>query len=396
MRNIRNPRNYQTIMPFVALTLFMIGATIENSWLSSLLLSEGYPELFIRQMLLMNGLIVAICSWLCSFLTIRFGSKKIFIVASLALIVTTLATLYSMQQHLCLLLLVFYTLKGIVYPLFAYATLTLVIVTTAPYQLGKVTAYFWLAFNLGMTIVGPLLSSMLLKVIGISQLFYVVTVIGVLGALLMMHVGKTSFQIKGKKSQKLLSEIRNGLLIYQKKPKLCLALGAKVINTIGQFGFVIMMPIIFQAQGRGLVKWGAVWSMTFIANTLAGVLFGHLSDKLGWKKTVMYVGGPLTGIACLLILWSLYLTQSMLFVFAAFVIFGVGLAGYGPLSALIPHMVSDNKAIGVSVLNMGTGLSSVVGPGLVILFFFSLGGIKTLLIFSMLYFLSSFLLVPID
>jgi nitrate/nitrite transporter NarK len=167
---------------------------------------------------------------------------------------------------------------------------------------------------------------MLLKVIGISQLFYVATVIGVLGALLMMHVGKTSFQIKGKKSQKLLSEIRNGLLIYQKKPKLCLALGAKVINTIGQFGFVIMMPIIFQAQGRGLVKWGAVWSMTFIANTLAGVLFGHLSDKLGWKKTVMYVGGPLTGIACLLILWSLYLTQSMLFVFAAFVIFGVGLA----------------------------------------------------------------------
>lgn len=396
MRNISNPGNYQTIMPFVALTLFMIGATIENSWLSSLLLSERYSELFIRQMMLMNGLIVAICSWLCSFLTIRFGSKKIFIVASLALIVTTLATLYSMQQHLCLLLLVFYTLKGIVYPLFAYVTLTLVIVTTAPYQLGKVTAYFWLAFNLGMTIIGPLLSSMLLKVIGISRLFYVATVIGVLGALLMMRVGKSSFQIKGKKSQKLLSEIRNGLLIYQKKPKLCLALGAKVINTIGQFGFVIMMPIIFQAQGRGIVKWGAVWSMTFIANTLAGVLFGHLSDKLGWKKTVMYVGGPLTGIACLLILWSLYLTHSMPFVFAAFVIFGIGLAGYGPLSALIPHMVSENKAIGISVLNMGTGLSSVVGPGLVILLFFSLGGIKTLLIFSMLYFLSSFLLVPID
>ncbi|GAX47111.1 MFS transporter [Pseudolactococcus reticulitermitis] len=396
MKTISKPKSYQNMLPFLSLTLFMIGATIENSWLSSFLLSEGYSDLFIRQMMLMNGLIVAICSWLCSFLTIRFGSKKMFGVASLALIVTTLGILYSLQQHIAILLLIVYTLKGMVYPLFAYATLTLVIVTTAPYQLGKVTAYFWLAFNLGMTIIGPVLSSMLLKMMGISQLFYVATAIGVLGALLMLRVGKTSFQIKGKKNPKLLSELWAGLVIYQKQPKLCLALGAKIINTIGQFGFVIMMPIIFQAQGRSIVTWGAVWSVTFIANTLAGVLFGYLSDQLGWKRTVMYVGGPLTGMACLLILWSLYLTQSLPVVFAAFILFGIGLAGYGPLSALIPHMISGDKAIGVSVLNMGTGLSSVLGPGLVSILFFALGGIKTLLIFAILYFLSSFLLMPID
>ena len=41
------------------------------------------------------------------------------------------------------------------------------------------------------------------------------------------------------------------------------------------------------------------------------------------------------------------------------------LAGYVPLSALVPSLVEKDKGAAVSVLNLGAGLSTFVGPLLV-------------------------------
>ena len=41
------------------------------------------------------------------------------------------------------------------------------------------------------------------------------------------------------------------------------------------------------------------------------------------------------------------------------------LAGYVPLSALVPSLVEKDKGAAVSVLNLGAGLAAFVGPALV-------------------------------
>ncbi|GAA3333499.1 hypothetical protein GCM10020331_097770 [Ectobacillus funiculus] len=54
-------------------------------------------------------------------------------------------------------------------------------------------------------------------------------------------------------------------------------------------------------------------------------------------------------------------------------LFGAGLAGYVPLSALMPSLAPDNKGAAMSILNLGAGLSAFVGPALVGLFIGSIG-----------------------
>lgn len=72
-------------------------------------------------------------------------------------------------------------------------------------------------------------------------------------------------------------------------------------------------------------------------------------------------------------------------------IYGAGLAGYVPLTALIPMMAPDQKGAGVSVVNLGSGLSNFVGPLLVTLLVGLFGAAGVLYTIAALYFVSSIL-----
>ncbi|GAA3318657.1 hypothetical protein GCM10020331_022350 [Ectobacillus funiculus] len=45
--------------------------------------------------------------------------------------------------------------------------------------------------------------------------------------------------------------------------------------------------------------------------------------------------------------------------------FGACLAGYVPLSALVPSLAPENKGAAMSILSLGAGLSTFVGPAIV-------------------------------
>ena len=49
-------------------------------------------------------------------------------------------------------------------------------------------------------------------------------------------------------------------------------------------------------------------------------------------------------------------------------LYGATLAGYVPLSALMPSLAPHNKGAAMSLLNLGAGASNWVGPAIVWLF----------------------------
>ena len=65
------------------------------------------------------------------------------------------------------------------------------------------------------------------------------------------------------------------------------------------------------------------------------------------------------------------------------------LAGYVPLSALVPSLVDKDKGAAVSVLNLGAGLSAFVGPLLVALFRTAIGYAGIVWVLAGLYVLSA-------
>ncbi|WP_369311257.1 MFS transporter [Providencia rettgeri] len=54
-------------------------------------------------------------------------------------------------------------------------------------------------------------------------------------------------------------------------------------------------------------------------------------------------------------------------------VWGAGVAGYIPLDAMSANMVEKDKGAIMSVLNLGTGLSVVIGPAIVGLFIHLIG-----------------------
>src|SRR5699024_3267672 len=95
------------------------------------------------------------------------------------------------------------------------------------------------------------------------------------------------------------------------------------------------------------------------------------SDKIGWKNTISYIGG----VGCAIFTLGLYFVPG-LFTGNVFImgtvgcLWGMCLAGFVPISALVPSLVHDgDKVPALAILYLGAVLCVFAGPGLVALFY---------------------------
>ncbi|WP_206912074.1 hypothetical protein IGL98_001408 [Enterococcus sp. DIV0840] len=378
---------------YMGLIFFMLGAGIETSWFSAFLVASGYEIQLVSVVFSLYGLFVAIFSWLTSFFVNVFSVRKVMATGLFVYLFSTTLLIIGLTFKLFPLIALAYMFRGASYPLFAYAFLIWITLRTDLKNLGKATSWFWFSFNLGMTIVSPLLASIMLKFANPISILGTGLFFAVLGGVLALKVNKDHLPVEVEKKG-MLKEMKEGITILFDYPRLAVALVVKAINNIGQFGFVIMMPIFLIDHDYTLSQWGVIWAMTYIANSFAGILFGHLGDRYGWRKIVCYFSGTLTALSCLLIGGVVfYFPGNVKLLMFAFLVFSVGIAAFGPLSALIPALVPEKKTTALSVLNLGSGLSNFLGPVLVTALFQTFGGFVLLAVFAGLYLCASLLTV---
>lgn len=378
---------------YVGLIFFMLGAGIETSWFSAFLVSTGYEIQLVSVVFSLYGLFVAIFSWLTSFFVNVFSVRKVMATGLFIYLVSTSLLIIGIMFKLFPMIALAYMFRGASYPLFAYAFLIWITLRTELDNLGKATSWFWFSFNLGMTIISPLLASVMLKFTNPEFILIAGLLFAVMGGVLALTVNQDRLLI-GLEKRGMLQEMKEGITILFNYPRLGVALVVKAINNIGQFGFVIMMPIFLIDHHYSLSQWGVIWAMTYIANSFAGILFGHLGDRYGWQKIVGYFSGTLTALSCLLIgVVVFYFPGNFVLLMLAFLVFSIGIAAFGPLSALIPALAPEKKTTALSVLNLGSGLSNFLGPVLVTALFQHFGGFVVLAVFAELYLCASLLTI---
>ena len=378
---------------YIGLVFFMIGAGIETSWFSAFLVSSGYEIQLVSVIFSLYGLFVAIFSWLTSFFVNIFSVRKVMIAGLIIYLVSAVILIAGIYFELLPVIAVAYTLRGASYPLFAYAFLIWITLRSEFKNLGKATSWFWFSFNLGLTIISPLLASLLLKFSNSINILAVGMVMALLGSFLSLKVNRDHLPTFNN-NKSILYEMQEGIMILFEYPRLAIGLVVKAINNIGQFGFVIMMPIFLVNHGYSLSQWGIIWATTYVVNSFAGILFGNLGDYYGWRKIVCYFSGTLTALSCFLIgSVVFYFPGNFFLLMLAFIVFSFGIAAFGPLSALIPAMASEKKTTALSVLNLGSGLSNFLGPVLVTVLFQKFDGFFVLAVFAVLYLLASILAI---
>src|SRR5699024_2112972 len=78
-----------------------------------------------------------------------------------------------------------------------------------------------------------------------------------------------------------VQELVKGLTIIKEEPKVLMAGIVRVINTSGQFGFPVFLPIYMKQFGVSQSEWLQIWGTIFTSNIVFNLIFGFIGDRIG-------------------------------------------------------------------------------------------------------------------
>lgn len=354
---------------FLGVMIFMMGDGLEQTWLSKYITDRGFNS---ADLFAVYGITVAISSWLSGVIAETFGVKKTmfagFIIYCLG--VLGVATIGIPQMNFPVLL-VTYAIKGLGYPLFAYTFMVWITYRVEKQSLSSAQGWFWFVFTGGLNVLGAYYGVFAIKHIGVVATLLTALVFAVIGMAFALWINRCgsdnlfdsapSGEVKGSK----IKELIHGLGIMKREPKVLMGGIVRVINSVSQYAFVVFMPLYMASFGMTDAQWASIWGSIFIMNIIANLVFGIVGDKFGWNRTISWFGGVGCAVTVLLFYYSPQLINSFWFILLCGSLWCIMLAGYVPLSALVPSLVDKDKGAAVSVLNLGAGLAAFVGPALV-------------------------------
>ena len=268
------------------------------------------------------------------------------------------------------ILLVTYAIKGLGYPLFAYTFMVWITYRVEKKSLSAAQGWFWFVFTGGLNVLGAYYGVFAVNHIGVIPTLWTAILFSAIGAVFALWVNKCDENnlfadpdaaVEGSRIKALIK----GLGIMKREPKVLMGGIVRVINTTSQFAFVVFMPLYMAKYGLSDGQWASIWGSIFIFNILFNLVFGIVGDKFGWNKTVVWFGGVGCAVTVLLFYYSPQILNQYWFILLMGILWCIMLAGFVPLSAIVPSLVDTDKGAALSVLNLGAGAAAFVGPLLV-------------------------------
>ena len=377
---------------FLGVLIFMMGDGIEQTWLSKYIESQGLDH---ELLFTVYGIAIAISSWLSGVIAETIGVRKtMWLGFAIYLVGMTGFAGLGMTGLNYPTLLATYAIKGLAYPLFAYTFIVWITYRVGKESLSSAQGWFWFVFTGGLNVLGAYYGAYTKEAIGVVPTLWTSLIFVTIGAVLALVVNKcpdTNLFAEGKPSsnQSKFRELIHGLGIMKREPKVLMGGIVRIINSISQFAFVVFMPLYLAEYGMSDTDWGLIWGSVFMFNIIFNLVFGIVGDRLGWAQTIIWFGGVGCAVGVLLFYYAPEIWNNFWFILACGGFWCVMLAGYVPLSALVPSLVEKDKGAAVSVLNLGAGLATFIGPLLVKLLKEPIGYTGIVWVIAALYIVSS-------
>jgi polyol permease family len=381
---------------YVGLLLFMIGDGVESGFLSPYLVERGWSQERVAMVFTAYGLTAALAAWLSGALSDLWGPRRVMAAGLAIWVVFEVAfLLFGVAPNRFPLILVFYALRGFGYPLFAFGFLVWITAVTPARRLGTAVGWFWFGFTGGLPTLGSLFASYTVPRVGPYITLWLSLGLVVAGGVVALAgvrepIGRRRLVAE---DENPIATLLAGVTIAWREPKIAIGCIVRVINTAPEFGFLVFLPIFFtETVGFSLPQWLRLLSLIFLSNIIWNLLFGVIGDRFGWRRTVALCGGLGSAISTLLLYYTPHLFGAS-FPLAALagILYGATLAGYVPLSALMPSLTPAHRGAAMSMLNLGAGASVWVGPALVALFLPRIEVVGVMWLFAILYLISGIL-----
>ncbi|CAM01890.1 MFS transporter [Saccharopolyspora erythraea NRRL 2338] len=389
---------------FVAVLIFMVGDGVETTYLSDYLQQPeggGLPGATASfATVTLYGVAAMIAAWFSGTLSAIWGPRRVMWLGGAWWIVFEALFLFvAIPSHSATLIVAAYGVRGFAYPLFAFAFLVWAQVASPASMRGSVAGWFWFAFTGGLPTLGAAVAALAIGPLGMS--LYDTLVLSMV--LVSVGVLLGSFAVREKHglqpiadssvdNPRSLRRLGEGVGILWRDRRTLAGGLVRIVNTAPQYGFFAMFPFVFgpAAAGGGFLSAAQIASLASIAygaNIAANLFFGVFADRFGWRRTVTWFGCVGCAIATPVWYFGAVAAQNFAVTATFGVLYGVLLAGFVPLSALMPSMVArKDKGAALAVLNLGAGGAAFVGPVVVTVLYPLVGGGGVAVTFSLMYF----------
>ncbi|MCS3407679.1 MFS transporter [Serratia sp. AKBS12] len=383
------------LLGYAGVLVFMMGEGLEQGWLSPYLIGKGLSIQESALLFSVYGFAAAIAAWFSGVLAEIFTARRVMLAGLILFLFGSVFFLaFGLPSNNLAIMVPTYALRGLGYPLFAYGFLVWVAYEAPPARLGSAVGIFWFVYSGGLSVLGVMYSSIMLPYLGEIHTLWSALIFVVLGAMIALLLNRGTTEEQGADREKAsLSYVLKGITIAFENPKIGLGGIVRTINTSAAYGFVVFMPMYMMDIGFTRTDWLQMYAALWTVNIIFNLIFGVISDGLGWRNVVMWFGCVGCALTTLMFYYvpQFFGANYLLTVLAAG-LFGACLAAFVPLSAIMPSLAPDNKGAAMSILNLGAGLSTFVGPAVVGLFIGSLGTVGVIWIFTGLYLFSGVLM----
>jgi polyol permease family len=383
------------VLGYVGVLLFMIGDGVESGFIAPYMADHGAAtDVRAGYVITVYGIAVMLASWFSGALCQVWGPRRVMWTGLVIWAVFDAAyLLFALGTENYPLMLLFYGIRGFGYPLFAFGFLVWITNTAPKARLGTAVGWFYFAFTGGLPTLGSLWSSLTIPWFGrLGTLWSALALILLGGAIALAGARRRPGGDRMAPPEVTTGEsLLNSVSIIWTHPRVLVGCLVRVINTAPEFGMLVYLPRIFSDDvGFGEDKWLQLLAIIYGTNIFFNLIFGVLSDRIGWRTTIAGFGA----LGCAISVTTLYFVPVWLgpdyywVAVLAGMFYGATLAGFVPISALIPSMAPENKGGSMALLNLGAGGAAFVGPAVASLFFPLVGAGGVTLIFLALYLLA--------
>ncbi|MCI9887872.1 MFS transporter [Micrococcales bacterium 31B] len=412
---------------FVGIFLFMCGNGVESGFITPHLIEaiggdrEGSVPQFVTLTITLYSLSVLICSYLAGALSDLWGPRKVMMIGAGGWLVFEALLQFSILGGSQFGIFASYFLRGMGFPLFAFAFLVWINKVTPREKNATAVGWFYVMFTGGLPTIGSLFGIAFINLFGggfageQGAMWASMVLVG-LGTFFALGLVKDrhGYDRLAHEDHSSAYVLLGGVRLLFSNRKVMAGFWVRLINTAPEFGMLIIMPAVISAIW-GQDKWLLMTTIIFAGNILFNAFFGWLGDKFGWRRTVQYFG--VIGSAIGLLLWW-YVPQwvgggitdgsgsgggyAITVILAT--VFGIMLAGFVPMGAIMPNIVpEEDRGAAIAMYTTAAGGATFLGSGVVLLVHAVFGNDNNVavvwafvILYAIAFFLTKTLKVPAD
>lgn len=372
---------------FLGVLLFMTGNGVESNFVSTHIAEAfggGDDKIDLAaKIIAAYSLAVLVGSYLAGALSDLFGPRRVMALGVGVWVVFELAFLGSLAIESVPLVALSYFLRGFGFPLFAFAFLVWINHVVDKERNGAGVGWFYVMFTGGLPTLGSLVAAFLIPRLGggfagesAAMLGSSVLVIaGFLVAWFGVREGHGSRRLApaGETASQVITA---GVRLTFTNKRIAMGFLTRLINTAPEFGMFIILPNVIAGSvadgglGWSQSQWLVMTSIVYAGNILFNAAFGALGDRVGWVTTVRWFG--ILGSAIGLLLWW-YVPHMVpagsdwgfAVSVAAGTVFGIMLAGFVPLGAIMPAIAPEHTGAAMAMYTTAAGGATFLGSAVV-------------------------------